>query len=166
MNPVVNFINVKCTNFYMNVCFGSFYYVHVTRKSCWNDVRTKNARILRWWSWRLVIPNKLGQSRVACFNRVRLDKFTITKFDFQSKNKGLNWNAISEFETNPVFVTIFLIVTGFCPTAKRVFAKSLLRVVWLLVVLFCNTNYLSMTSHPSMTSYPSMTSQSLCFKKS
>jgi len=29
----VNFINVKCTNFSYKRCFGSFYYVHVTRKN-------------------------------------------------------------------------------------------------------------------------------------
>ncbi len=41
--------------FHTNVCFGSFYYIHVTtcRKSCWNDVRTKNTRVLHWWKWRL-----------------------------------------------------------------------------------------------------------------
>jgi len=52
--PIVNFINNKRTNFFcMNVCFCSFYYVHVTIKSCPNDVHTKNARILCWWNWRL-----------------------------------------------------------------------------------------------------------------
>jgi hypothetical protein len=38
-------LNVKI--FPTNLHFGSFYYVHVTRKSCRNDVRTKNARVLR-----------------------------------------------------------------------------------------------------------------------
>jgi len=32
MCPGVNFINVKGTNFSYEHCFGSFYYVHVTRK--------------------------------------------------------------------------------------------------------------------------------------
>jgi len=32
LNPVVNFINIKHMIFRTNVCFGSFYYVHVTRK--------------------------------------------------------------------------------------------------------------------------------------
>jgi hypothetical protein len=38
---------LKVQIFRMNVRFGSFYYVHVTRKSCQNDVCTKNARALR-----------------------------------------------------------------------------------------------------------------------
>jgi len=49
LTPVVNFINIKRTN----VHFCSFYYVHVARKSCQNNVRSKNARVLRWWNWRL-----------------------------------------------------------------------------------------------------------------
>jgi len=32
LTPVVNFINVKCTNFSHESRFGSFYYLHVTRK--------------------------------------------------------------------------------------------------------------------------------------
>ncbi len=32
VRPSANFINVKCTNFSLERHFGSFYYVHVTRK--------------------------------------------------------------------------------------------------------------------------------------
>ncbi len=32
LTPVVNFINVKCTKFLHERRFGSFYYLHVTRK--------------------------------------------------------------------------------------------------------------------------------------
>ncbi len=31
-NPGVNFINIKCTNFSYEHRFGTFYYIHVTRK--------------------------------------------------------------------------------------------------------------------------------------
>ncbi len=48
---LVNFINVNVQFFCTNVRFGSFYYIHVTRKSCWNDVCMKNAWVLRWWNW-------------------------------------------------------------------------------------------------------------------
>jgi len=37
--PIVNFINILCTNFLYGLRFGSFFYVHVTRE---NNVRTKN----------------------------------------------------------------------------------------------------------------------------
>jgi len=39
--PGVNFINVNRTNFSYGCRFGSFYFVHVTRKSCQNDVLRK-----------------------------------------------------------------------------------------------------------------------------
>jgi hypothetical protein len=39
--PVVDFINIKGTIFLYECLFGSFYYVHVTRKSCRNNIRTK-----------------------------------------------------------------------------------------------------------------------------
>jgi len=39
--------------FCTNVHFGSFYYLRITRKSCRNDVCTKNARVLRWWNCHL-----------------------------------------------------------------------------------------------------------------
>ncbi len=44
-------MQIFCTN----VRFGCFYYVHVTRKSCWNYVCTQNTRVLRWWNWRQVV---------------------------------------------------------------------------------------------------------------
>jgi len=48
----VNFINIKCTNFSYKCHFGSFHYIHVTgKKSCQNDVRTKNLYVWRWWNW-------------------------------------------------------------------------------------------------------------------
>jgi len=61
--------------FRTNVHFGSFYCIHVTRKSCWNDIRTKNACILRWWNWHLVCP-------YFEFNRsIQLNKKRNTKVD-------------------------------------------------------------------------------------
>jgi len=30
--PGVNFINILCTNFLYECCFGSFFYIHVTRE--------------------------------------------------------------------------------------------------------------------------------------
>jgi len=38
LTPGVNFINVLCTNFSYEHHFGSFFKLHVHRKSCWNDV--------------------------------------------------------------------------------------------------------------------------------
>jgi len=32
IRPGLNFINIKLTNFLYKCCFGSFYYIHVTRK--------------------------------------------------------------------------------------------------------------------------------------
>ncbi len=54
---VVKFINILRAYFCMNLRFGSFYYVHVTRKSCWNDIRTKKACVLHWWNWLLLLMN-------------------------------------------------------------------------------------------------------------
>jgi len=50
-------VHIFCTN----VQFGSFYYVHVTRKSCRNDVHTKNAWVLRRWNCRQmsILPTNL-----------------------------------------------------------------------------------------------------------
>jgi len=42
---ISSMLNVRI--FCMSVRFGRFYYVHVTRKSCQNDGRTKNACVLR-----------------------------------------------------------------------------------------------------------------------
>ncbi len=53
--PVVNFINILRAAFSYKCCFGSFFNVHVTRKSCRNDARTKNTPIWSWWNWHLVI---------------------------------------------------------------------------------------------------------------
>jgi len=39
----LNFINILLASFSYEHCFGSFFNVHVTRKSCLNDVCTKNA---------------------------------------------------------------------------------------------------------------------------
>jgi len=39
------------TNFSYKRRFSSFYYVHATRKSCQNEVRTKNSYVKRWWNW-------------------------------------------------------------------------------------------------------------------
>ena len=43
LTPAFNFINILHTNFSYECYFSSFFYVHVTRKSCPNDVCTKNA---------------------------------------------------------------------------------------------------------------------------
>ncbi len=45
------------TNFSYQRRFSSFYYVHATRKSCRNDVRTKNLYVKHWWNWHLVKQN-------------------------------------------------------------------------------------------------------------
>jgi len=45
--PVVNFINILHRNFSYQHCFGSFFQLHVSRKSCQNDVRTKNLYVKR-----------------------------------------------------------------------------------------------------------------------
>jgi len=39
------------TNFSYEHCFSSFYYIHAARKSCRNDVHTKNSYIKHWWNW-------------------------------------------------------------------------------------------------------------------
>jgi len=39
------------THFSYERRFSSFYYVHATRKSCQNEVRTKNLYVKRWWNW-------------------------------------------------------------------------------------------------------------------
>jgi len=41
------------TNFLYKRHFSSFYYLHATRKSWGNDVRTKNSYVKRWWNWHL-----------------------------------------------------------------------------------------------------------------
>jgi len=47
-SPVgVNFINI----FTYERHFSSFYYVHVTIKTCRNDICTKNSYVKRWWNW-------------------------------------------------------------------------------------------------------------------
>ncbi len=43
----------------------SFFYVHVTRESCRNDVRTKNSYVERWWNWRLVCFHNLQSKYLA-----------------------------------------------------------------------------------------------------
>jgi len=39
------------TNFLYESHFSSFYYVHETRKSCQNNIRTKNLYVKCWWNW-------------------------------------------------------------------------------------------------------------------
>ncbi len=51
LTPVVNFINILHTNFSYKWHFSSCFYVHVTRKSCRNDVHMKKVIIKRWWNW-------------------------------------------------------------------------------------------------------------------
>jgi len=41
-------------NFLYERCFSSFYYVHATRKSCQNDICTKNLYVKHWWNWDLM----------------------------------------------------------------------------------------------------------------
>ncbi len=42
------------TNFLYERRFSSFYYIHATRNSCQNDVRTKNLYVTCWWNWHLL----------------------------------------------------------------------------------------------------------------
>jgi len=46
--------------FRTNICFSSLYYVRTTRKSCQNDVRTKNVPVLQWWNWHLKVLFRFG----------------------------------------------------------------------------------------------------------
>ncbi len=52
LTTAVNFIKDKQAHFSYERCFASIFYIHVTRKSCQNDIYTKNSRVLRWWNWR------------------------------------------------------------------------------------------------------------------
>jgi len=53
------------TNFLYQCCFSRFYFVHATRKSCQNDVCTKNLYVKHWWNWHK--KSKL-QQRINIFN--------------------------------------------------------------------------------------------------
>jgi len=78
---VVNFINFKHTNFSYNVRFGSFYYVHVTRKSCRNDIRTKKRsfyvdEIDTLW---IILCKAMSIIKLLCKNSSCADTFTSGK---------------------------------------------------------------------------------------
>jgi len=54
LKPIeVNFIKFFAGAFFAWKLFWQLFWLHVPRKSCWNDVRTKNARKNRWWNWHL-----------------------------------------------------------------------------------------------------------------
>jgi len=45
LTPGVNFNDILRSNFSYERRFGSFFYLHVTRESCRNDIRTKIAHV-------------------------------------------------------------------------------------------------------------------------
>jgi len=61
----VNFINIFCAFFSYARRFGSFFLVtctlHVHRKSCWNNVCTKNSYVKCWWNWLQVSSRRVLQ---------------------------------------------------------------------------------------------------------
>ncbi len=56
VRPFVNFINVLRLHFLYEHCFGS---LHVCRKSCRNDVCTKNSYVKCWWNWHIFFVDHL-----------------------------------------------------------------------------------------------------------
>ncbi len=70
------------TNFSYKRRFSSFYYVHATRKSCQNNVRTKNLYVKRWWNWhQTFIVSNYSKSRISHY------KVCLMKNDFFWKIK-------------------------------------------------------------------------------
>jgi len=65
----VNFINILRANFLYERCFLE---LHVCRKSCRNDIHTKNLYVKCWWNWlkvsiSLTFPNSFFIQK--CFSR-------------------------------------------------------------------------------------------------
>ncbi len=60
----------------------SFYFAHATRKSCQNNVRTKNLYVKRWWNWhQTFIVSNYSKSRISHY------KVCLMKNDFFWKIK-------------------------------------------------------------------------------
>ncbi len=76
------------TNFSYEHRFSSFYYVHTTRKSCRNDVCTKNLYVKHWWNWHQVeIP------KIFSFFHYRTWKVEAICFYLRQVGTGSKTNA-------------------------------------------------------------------------
>jgi hypothetical protein len=54
LTPAIHFINIQCTIFSYEGCFGSFFMYNVTRKKLpKRNVCMKNAHAKLWWNWQL-----------------------------------------------------------------------------------------------------------------
>jgi len=81
--------------------FSSFYYVHVTRKSCRNDVRTKNARVLCWWNWRQVKKRRRQKTERQKVEDSLLDENS-EQLGFGSiSSENMHGPGYTTFEQNP-----------------------------------------------------------------
>jgi hypothetical protein len=70
---VVNFINIFVQIFHTNVVSAAFLLLHVCRKSCWNDVRTKNVHVKHWWNW--LLDGEEEKPKEDCFVKVSFNVF-------------------------------------------------------------------------------------------